>query len=411
MATTSRIYKLTDWQVWTYKPVAGKFRLDFSALNGSDVLGAVGDVGGMAVLDLPISGITIEDGGEVSQSVFGQVVPASASISASLNSWNASFVKELYPGKPLTITLKNQSVVDIDVYGRNSVFFMGNISDSSYDVDPIASVTTFTINAQDIITNALNQQMQVNKNVGTKNASFNLSYLDNEALFDNHLTVQGNTTPYLSYYEFGGLETKSLGEWVDDHIATYVSIPTNYWEVFSGALKRYMILEGMHDTPTSGVQVTDSVVTNVIMATDGANKPTSFNLSNSTVSYINGQTDTSILTQANQYSATIDVTDAVELSRVATEIGLYKPALSPTSITIKTATPNQTIVFDNNKPGNDSQYYYPNNFYHNGTDLDVYLAYFAQGGTTPHYYTRIIGQSHEITPDSWNTTYTLLKGV
>ena len=50
MATTSRTYLASDWQVWTYEPVAGKFRLDFSALNGSDVLGAVGDLGGMAVL-------------------------------------------------------------------------------------------------------------------------------------------------------------------------------------------------------------------------------------------------------------------------------------------------------------------------------------------------------------------------
>jgi hypothetical protein len=68
--------------------------------------------------------------------------------------------------------------------------------------------------------------------------------------------------------------------------------------------------------------------------------------------------------------------------------------------------PYQSITFDTAQAQSGGQYYFPTNWYANGTDLDIYMSYFGN----VHYYSKIVGQSHEITPDSWLTTYQLLKG-
>jgi len=410
MTTTSRTYLATDWQIWTYAPVAGKFRLDFSALNGSDVLGAVGDVGGMAVLDLDINAIYINDGERPIQSVFGQISPGAASISASYTGWSESLVKDLYPGKYIAITLKNESAVDVDVYGRNSVYFLGTIATSNYQVDPINLVTTFDIQCEDIFSNALNQSIEVSRSTtSTKASSLNAALLANSNLFDPHLDIvtAGDMTVN---FESATTESRSLGEWLDDFLTSYVAIPLQTYIYQSSVLDRTVTLQALWTQPTSGTQIDGTDITNVVMATDGADIPTSFNLSNSTVSYNYAPDNDSILTLPINYTASLDVNGLTQVQQVADRIRTYIPELSPTEITVKTAIVNQPIVFDTGQPQSASTYYYPQNWYANGTNIDVYLDFFATGGTTPHYYTKIVGQSHEITPDYWLTTYQLLKG-
>jgi len=410
MTTTSRTYLPTDWQVWTYAPVAGKFRLDFSALDGSDVLGGVSDEGGMAVLDLNISSIMIQDGQQANQSVFGVLSPGTATITASYQGWSADLVKDLYPGKYIAITLKNEAAVDVDVYGRNSVYFLGTISSSNYEVDPINLVTTFNIDCDDIFSNAVNQSLEVAKSsTSTKASVFNAALLANSNLFDPHLDIitAGDMTVN---FEATATESRSLGEWVDDFLTSYVAIPLGTYANVLGNLERQLTLQALWTQPTSGTQITGADITNIIMATDGGNIPTSFNLSNSTVSYNFAPDIDSVLTTPVNYSTTLDVNGVTQLQQVADRISTYVPELSPTEITVRTATSYQPIVFDTAQPQSYSQYYYPQNWYANGTDVDVYLDFFATGGTTPHYYTKIVGQSHEITPDYWHTTYQLLKG-
>jgi len=410
MAATTRTYLASDWQVWTYAPVAGKFRLDFSALNGTDVLGAVGDVGGMAVLDLNINSITIQDGIRPNQSVFGQISPGNASISASYTGWSETLVKDLYPGKYIAITLKNQSASDVDVYGRNSVYFLGTISTSNYSVDPINLVTTFNIECEDIFSNALNQSIEVSRSTtSTKASSINAALLANSNLFDPHLDIvtAGDMTVN---YESTTTESRSLGDWLDDFLTSYVAIPLQTYVYQSSLLERTVTLQALWTQPTSGTQITGSDITNVVMATDGADIPTSFNLSNSTVSYNYAPDNDSILTLPINYTATLDVNGLTQVQQVADRIRTYVPELSPTEITVRTATTYQDITFDSTHPHAGGIKYWPTTWYANGTDIDVYLDFFATGGTTPHYYTKIVGQSHEITPDYWLTTYQLLKG-
>jgi hypothetical protein len=410
MATTSRTYLASDWQVWTYEPVAGKFRLNFSALNGSAVLGAVGDTGGMAVLDMDISYIGLQDGERPSQSVFGIVSPGTATITASITGWDKALVQELYPGKSLAITLKNQAAIDIDVYGRNSVYFLGVISGSTFTVDPLNSVTTFNIEGLDIIGTALNQSFEVNRSTSTsKAASINAGFYANENLFDSHLSFDPTGDFYVTF-ESATNETRSFGAWLEDYVQSQVAIPATYYEYALGNLERTIQLNPLHVQPTSGATITGDVITNLSMQTDGSDVPTSFNLSNSTLSYSFGTSEANILSLPTQYTATLDVFGAGQLSQISDRIRTYIPALSPTEITVTTATTYQPITFDNAQVGNGGQYYYPTNFWRNGTDVNVYLSFLATGGVTPNYYTKIVGQSHEITPDLWQTTYQLLKG-
>ena len=410
MATTSRTYLASDWQVWTYEPVAGKFRLDFSALNGSDVLGAVGDVGGMAVLDLDIAEINIQDGERPTQSVFGIVSPGTCDILASTTGWDKALVQELYPGKSLAITLKNQASIDIDVFGRNSVYFLGVISGSTFSVDPINRVTTFTIQGLDVLGMALNQSFPVDKSTTTtKSSSLNAGLLANSNLFDSHLEIITNGDLTVNY-EVTATETRSLGEWLEDWVQTLLGIPATYYAYQLGNLKRVIALNPLQTQPTSGAQITGSVISQLSMETDGADVPTSFNLSNSTLSYSFGTSEANILSLPTQYTAQLDVNGAGQLSQISDRIRTYIPRLSPTEITVTTASTYQPIVFDTTQAQSGGQYYYPNNWWANGTDVNIYLDYLATGGITPNYYTKIVGQSHNITPDLWQTTYQLLKG-
>ena len=408
MATTSRTYLSTDWKIWTYKPVSGAFRLDFSLLDGSDVLGSTN--GTIDVLDLDINSISITDGSLPSQSIFGQLEPATANISASYSGWSESVIKELYPGKFLAITLKNESATDIDLFGKNSVYFIGNISFSNFEIDPINNITTFNIEAQDIFSAALNQSIEVQRSTAsTKAAQILLAINSKPELFDSRI-VFGSDIDMTAQFESSSLESRSLGQWLDDLIATYVSIPECQYALNGTTLERRVTFQALHAKPTSGIQITDNDVLAITMATDGADIPTSFNLSNSTTSYNNAISGNSILTLPVNYSSFIDVNGVSQLEQIATKITSYAPQLSPVQITVNTATPYQSITFDNSQPQSGGIYYYPERSYANGTNLDIYLDYFATGGVTPHYYTKIVGQNHQITPDYWQTTYYLMKG-
>jgi hypothetical protein len=408
MATTSRTYLASDWQVWTYEPVAGKFRLDFSALNGSDVLGAVGDVGGMAVLDMDISYIGLQDGERPNQSVFGIVSPGTATITASVTGWDEALVQELYPGKSLAITLKNQATVDMDPYGRNTIYFLGVISASTFAVDPINLVTTFNIEGLDILGMALNQSIPVSKSTtATKSSSLNAGIDDNPNLFSPDLAIVTNGDMTVNFATATTNTINSLGYWLDDWIQSNAGIPITYYEY--GPTK-YLYLNPLHTQPTTGATITGDVITNLIIETDGADIPTSFNLTNDIINYNSGNISNNIFGLPVDYTATIDVNGVAQLSQIADRIKTYTQALSPTSITVTTATTYKPIVFDNTQAQSGSQYYYPNNWWANGTDVNVYLSFLATGGVTPNYYTKIVGQSHEITPDLWQTTYQLLKG-
>ena len=408
MATKSRTYLPTDWQLWTYTPVEGKFRLDFSTLGGSDVLGGASDLGSIQTLALKINFIELQDGGQPNNGVFGIFNPGTMSISAQLKNWDSNLVKELYNGKEIYLTLKNEATYSDPIFGKNTVYFIGTIDSLTIDVDPINLVTNLTITATDIAAAAMNFPIIVTRSSGKANAMQNaiadarnagkISPFINSTTLSGSLgttweTIAGTTYSYLT-----------IGEGIDEYIAAEVAtLATAYFQDNTGTIYLYLIGETISANSKSGRLIPDSIMSNLVIAQDGANVPTSFNLSNSVGNYQYGGYGDSNLTNPMIYTAQLDVPIA-SLQSIADRTSLYSPAIQPTEVTIVSARTYQNISFSNTLYGSD--YFYPSNHYWSGDEVKTTPAF--TGGT---YYHTIVGTSHTITPDDWQTTYQLWKGL
>jgi len=408
MATTSRTYLPTDWQVWTYKPVAGKFRLDFSALNGADVLGAVGDVGSIQTLDIDITGIQISDGGQPNNGVFGIYNPGTMSLSSQFQTWDAALVKELYNGKEIYITLKNEATYTDPIFGKNTVYFIGFIDSLTITVDPINLITNLTITATDVAGAAMNFPIIVtrtdSKATAMQNAIANARNAGQISSFINSTFFLGSLAT--SWEPIAGQPTSKLtiGEGIDEYIAAEVAtLATRYFQDNTGTIYLYFEGETIAANSKTGRLIPDSIITNMVIGQDGANVPTAYNLSNSVGNYQYGGFADSQLSNPTIYTSQLDVPTA-SLKTIADQTALYQPAIQPTEVTIKSARSFQTITFDNTLYGSD--YFYPSRHYWSGEEVKTTPAF--TGGT---FYHTILGTSHTITPDDWQTTYQLWKGL
>jgi hypothetical protein len=411
MATKSRTYLPTDWQLWTYVPVAGKFRLDFSALDGADVLGGVTDLGSVQVLALDITGIELQDGQAPMQGVLSSFEPGTMSLSAQLVDWDSTTVNELYNGKQVFLTLKNEATNSHPTFGTNTVFFIGQIDSLSIDVDPVSKVTNLSISATDVAAAAMNYPVAIAKSTTTgKGAQLTSAFT---AARD-----AGQISPYLSFalygflgavYEANVTESKSFGDWIADYLSSEVALflPgyfTNYggtWDV-NRALTAYTISANSG----TGEVIPYTMMTNLNVSQDGANVPTAFNLSNTTGSWSYGTTTANTLSNQTVYSAQLDVPTSF-LPTIASKISQLVPAIQPTEVTVKTAQTYQTITFDNSRSLFGTDYFFPKYYWRNGQEVKTIPTYL--GGTI--YKHTVVGTSHTITPDVWQTTYQLWKGL
>jgi len=409
MATKTRTYLPTDWQVWTYTPVAGKFRLDFSTLNGSDVLGGATDLGSIQVLDLNINSIQLDDGQAPSQGVFFNFTPATMSLSAQLIDWDSTLVKELYNGKQIFLTLKNEATNSHPTFGLNTVFFIGQIDSLDINIDPINRVTNLTITAVDISAAAVNTPVSVTKGVSK-------GYAIQQALLAAQ--TAGNISPYFDFdlfailgtsWETAGTYATTFGALMSEYIEAEVAQQTSKFEQINTAgtvtFTRSIFGSTVSANSLGGRLIPDSIQTGIVIGQDGSNAPTGFELSNATSSYSYGTASASVLSNPTIYTSTLDVPTA-SLQIIANKIAEFTQKIQPTEVTVITAETYQTITFDNSVFGAGNDYFYPLYHYKNGEEVKTTPAF--TGGT---YYHTIVGTSHTITPDYWQTTYQLWKGL
>jgi len=256
MATKSRTYLPTDWQLWTYTPVAGKFRLDFSVLDGADVLGGVSDTGTIQVLDIAINSISLEDGQRPDQSIFSSFQPGTMALSAQLLEWDNNLVQELYNGKQVFLTLKNEATNSEPTFGKNTIFFIGNIENLEIDVDPINQVTNLVISANDISSSVMNLPLSFTKtNIG-KNTDIQGAFSLAQARgFINSYLSLGIYSGLASSYETTGTIVSAFSDIMDDFISSEVAIYAPFYQqIYSGSytLKRLMCAATVDVTPTTG---------------------------------------------------------------------------------------------------------------------------------------------------------------
>jgi hypothetical protein len=412
MATKSRTYLPTDWTLWAYTPVSGKFRLDFSALDGADVLGGSTDTGSIQAFPLLIGSIQLEDGQRPDQGVFSTINPATMALSAKLLAWSDTTVKELYNGKQVFLTLKNEAINSHPIFGKNTAFFIGQIDSLDIQVDPINLITNLTIMATDIQTPLMNQPMTMLKSNATSKdlqliTAVNLLVAAGNLNFD--YTQLDLSSDLSSRYELNVSETKSIGEWLNDFIASEVSMVTSsIIQLYTGtwSLRKSLKFRTIAALAKTGELIPESLISNISIGQDGANSPISFNLANSTATYSYATTTAGTLTNQTVYSATIDTLTA-SLKTAADKITAFSQAIQPVEVTVRTAQPFQPIVFDNTRPiAGANDYTYPKYFWINGQEVKTMPTY--TGGT---YYHMVVGTSHTITPDAWQTTYQLWKGL
>ena len=412
MAIRTRTYLPTDWQVWVYTPVAGKFRLDFSALDGADVLGGSTDTGSIQALALRINSIQIDDGQRPDQGVFSSFVPGSMSLSAQLLSWDAITVKELYNGKQIFLTLKNEAINSHPIFGKNTVFFIGQIDGLDINVDPINHVTNLNITATDVLGSIVNQPMTMLKDNSTSKRIQLITAL-------NNMIANGFVNDYgrlefdgglASSYELNVTQTRTIGEWITDFISSEVALVTPYvLQQYSGGswvLRKALNMKTIAALAKTGELIPESLISSIAIGQDGANAPTAFALSNTTSNFSFGVTTANTVSNPNVYTTALDVTTA-NLKTVADKITEFSQAIQPTQVTVRTAQSFQTITFDNTRPiVGSNDYTYPKYFWINGQEVKTMPTY--TGGT---YYHMVVGINHSIDVNGWTTTYQLWKGL
>jgi hypothetical protein len=411
MATASRTYKPTDWELWAVRANTGTFALDYSVLDGPDVLGGPSAASTLQLLPLSITNIFLEDGQAPDQGVFFTFSPGNMILNAQLLTWNDRTVNELANGLQVFLTLKNESAYSHSTFGKRTVYFIGEISSLEINVDPINEITNLTLTAVDIASSAVNVPVTISKSSG-KAQIIDQAFSDAvsngtiSSYIDASLIQTLNTS-----WEFTGSYATTLGQLIDEFIEGEVAFQYNvYAQGYSpgtGVTVRRQIAgytieaNGQDpDVPT----IPESIISDIVISQDGNNVPTAFQLNNSTSTYSFAPTQAETKSNTSVYYADLDVQTA-NMTTIANKIREYTQRTLPTQVTIRTATVNQPIVFDD-VGGVPSGFFYPANHYFNSEIVKIISSY--TGKTTWH---RIAATSHTITPDYWQTTYQLWKGL
>jgi hypothetical protein len=218
-------------------------------------------------------------------------------------------------------------------------------------------------------------------------------------LFDSLSTVSENNNT----------ETRAVGDWLTDYItAGAIFISSRYLtQNGSGVLSNSRVINGISIVANAGTGPTipEDIITNMVFGQDGANVPTSFDLQNLAANYSFGTASASLLSNQTIYSATLDV-PTTHFPNLANLILQYTQKIQPVEITVRTARTYQPIVFTNTVDYGTADYIYPENYWVNGKQVKTSSTF--TGATYNH---TIVGTSHTITPDDWQTTYQLWKGL
>jgi hypothetical protein len=395
MADRTRIYKPTDWQIWTYVPEPGSFVLDFSQLNGPHVLGTVG--GSLEILDAEIGSLSIVDGGEVSQGFLSELSPTQMQATLSIKDFTAADANSFFLGTDVVVTYKNESDINDAVYGYNTPVFIGRLRSFQVQVMPNADFSEISLSASSKTEDDVNILMGIQKNT-IENKENLIS--DAAALLGVSITTPG------SLYNFSNskYEVKTIGEWFTDLQLGNMNVVCDLLSRNSGTgvwNKFIFGLPAQIDTPEYVFD--ESSISDVIFDWSGAGAPTGVSLTNSGIADlvyqfgITNQESNGIF----NYSATLDLKNITQMTEVGQKMISMHKAFRPVSITTLTAYTNQEITFSDL-----NSHLYPSNL----VDITRTISIDLPSKGFDEVPMIVTGRTLEITPDTWITTYNLWKG-
>jgi hypothetical protein len=398
MATSSRTYNASDWSIWTYVPEPGAFLLDFSQLNGPDVLGTTG--GSMQIVDADISSVTLTSGSEVDQGIFLPITPMIMQASLSIKNFTADDANKFYVGTDIWLTLNNEETTPDPDFDLTTPFFIGRIRDFAVDVIPGEDFSIVNLSCTSDLEDDLNTFIPVTTDTVTFKSFLVLNYAAEAGIRLSPINFQSSA---YSVYNFATArkEVKSYGDWLQDIYTCDMTMG------FDSVTPEFGWLWGANAAlSTVGTPVKtfgDEDISNVVFGWSGAGSPTGVNLTNYFDNEIVYQFGGSSNSQNFTYNATIDVKDINQMSAVGQKMLSMNKAFRPVEVSIETARTYQEITFDDRYLGS---YYYPTNLAQVGDTVAIDLP--DQGfSNVPMLVT---GRIMEITPDNWTTTYNLWKG-
>lgn len=417
MATRTRTYNTTDWNIWTYVPEPGSFVLDFSALDGTDVLGT--SEGSMTMLDLPISSIFLNEGGTPTNSVLPIIQPASLSVALSIQNFSKTDTQKFYVGKPIWLTLTNAQTTAASIYGFETPWFMGTIRDFRVNIEPDSDYASVTIDATSNSQDWLNYQLSVTKNT-----------TDGKDVVLNYATAADSKAPNMSWgygppdylpspYNFANTNTeiKTFGEWLLDASTSDQPFFRDQFFVSTSSTAGFVTylpeFKGKCYTLDYGLTFDADSITNIEYGWDSADAPTAVELSlasNSATVYKQQKSAADSLGSVN-YSSSTDVKNLTQLSVIGQKlIGLNK-TFAVTGFTHNLAQDNLDLIYrdysDFNLDGSDySAWLYPYQVANIGEVITIDLPDF---GFEPQE-SIVVGRTVEVNYTNTLVTYQLWKG-
>lgn len=410
---TTRTYLATDWKLWTYQPQPGSFVLDFSQLNGTDVLGSVG--GSLVEAPYEVANITINEGGVPSNGMFLPVTPSTLSVSFIVKDFTADVINSFYVGTSIYVTVK--PYVSPGTTLNDVPMFQGTIDSADVLVIPGEDYSTLTVTAVSLAGPTLNTLLGVTKNETTQKGS----------LIQSAATSAGiNIGVDAGVYHFKGTatESKSLGDWLTDlALCDLMQLRDSFTPVLYGVsgtdyiiyYNGYLRMNTTTVAESSAVgTISETDISNLELGWSGSDAPTAVNLTNytdSTIIYTYGNTEATSV-GATAYSATVDLKNLAEMTTVGQQFLAMIKKFTPVTITVPIARQYETVdyratIVDPLVPGSPASWYlYPTNCYDLGDTIEIDLP----DRGIENQKMIVTGRTTEVTPDNWNVTYNLWKG-
>jgi hypothetical protein len=426
MATRSRIYETTDWQIWTYVPEDGGFTLGFDKL-GEAALGSTG--GSMTPSNSELTDLEISEGGSISSGILSDIVPASMSASLLVKDFDLSESKKYIVGTPIWVTLKNEETIVERVYGTNTPVFIGRISNFTADLSSNSDFTPITISADSKTNDMLNLNLGVSKNTTDTKMYLlqNEAYLQYPPVFvdtfgDVYFDVDFRRA-WTGYdnYNFANTDTerRSIGSWLDDwnnceQLVAFDNV--RYFRLLAGDWMDYSVGPEYTYPVISPSQIkysyTDDEINEASLSWSGAGAPTGVDLTltaDSEISYQYGTTPENSSFNGFLHSATLDVKDVSQLETIGRQMLSMFPEYAPQSISVQIARTGQEITFQDEGSwyqNINNRYLKPQNLVYCGDKIEVTLDKF---GITEKPMI-VTGRNIKVSPDTFDVTYELWKG-
>jgi hypothetical protein len=426
MADRTRIYKSTDWLISTYAPEEGSFVLNFSQLNGVDILGTTG--GTLNAVEAKIASISLTEGAEISEGLFHTITPAMMNAEFVIENFTAADANKFVIGTQCALGLKNATSTStftyfgLDVKAENYTnFFEGFIESFSVQLDPGTNFATITMSAISKISKDLNTLIGVEKNTTSRKGEL-IKAANQDLLwdYDNDFWSFGVT-------EF---EEKSLGDFLSDFVLCENALSRDSCLVYSSGgiafdsgtfilvpiFQQFLNITSENETQTPIIEFDENNLSMIGMDWSGAGSPTGVALSlysDSAITYNYGEPNSP---GAFVFSATPDVKNLEQMQYVGNSMLDFRKEFAPITISTETARTYQDLIFKLSEPIYFALPGVPTletSFHLKPKYLAEVLETVSVTNTQLGYNDLpmiVTGRTIEITPDNWTTTYNLWKG-